>query len=69
MVVLNVSWCGIRLRASPNVSHARWCLRPCASIPWSRLSCVPRYLARGGSVIQRPSPLNALKDTYDHSCY
>ena len=25
-------------------------------------------LARGGSVIKCPSPLNALKHTYDHSC-
>ena len=26
-------------------------------------------LAAGESVIKRPSPLNVLKDTYDHSCY
>ena len=26
-------------------------------------------LARGESVIKCPSPLNMLKDTYDHSCY
>jgi hypothetical protein len=28
-----------------------------------------RQLARGKSVIKRPSPLNVLKDTYGHSCY
>jgi hypothetical protein len=29
----------------------------------------PRGLAMGGKVIKSPSPLNVLKDTYDHSCY
>ena len=27
-----------------------------------------RHLARGESVIKCPSPLKALKDTYEHSC-
>ena len=26
-------------------------------------------LATGGTVIKFPSPLNVLKDTYDHICY
>ena len=26
-------------------------------------------LAAGGAAIKRPSPLHALKDIYDHSCY
>ena len=26
-------------------------------------------LAQGESVIKSPSPLNVLKDTYDHICY
>jgi hypothetical protein len=25
-------------------------------------------VAAGGTVIERPSPLNVCKDTYDHSC-
>jgi hypothetical protein len=28
-----------------------------------------RALARGESVIRYKSPLNVLKDTYDHGCY
>jgi hypothetical protein len=33
------------------------------------LADIPRCLAAGKPVINCPSPLHVLKDTYDHSCY
>jgi hypothetical protein len=44
-------------------------------LPWrvgTAISCPTAHfahLARGESVIKCPSPLDVLKDTYDHSCY
>ena len=36
---------------------------------FSRDDYIRSFLAAGGSVIKFPSPLNVLKDTYDHSCH
>ena len=45
-----------------------------AALPRDRAALDARGLGRaglaaGGAAIKHPSPLHALKDTYDHSCY
>jgi hypothetical protein len=60
---------GLRLRISGNIERPiRTITTTAHRVAW-RGRVVARDLAAGESAIKCPSPLNVLKDTYNHSCY